>query len=90
MIHINLMSGKSNRISDARARMLIAQKFESLGYADNPYEMNCGVKRCLWVRFRMEALSGKTTEELEMDYPFKMDDKWKEGFVKMLLKIMRE
>jgi hypothetical protein len=47
MIHINLMN---NKLADLWAIMLMAGKYESLGYADNPYEMNCGIRRCKYVK----------------------------------------
>ena len=50
MIRINLARGKSNNWSQAHAEMLMAKKFESLGYMDNPHEMNCGIRRCEYVQ----------------------------------------
>lgn len=57
MIRVNLARGKQNNMSKAQAEMIIAGKLGSLGYVDNPYEMDVGLSRCRWVRYRMEMLS---------------------------------
>jgi hypothetical protein len=58
MIRINLDGVSSNAFSRIEAKMMIAGRLESLGYFDNPWQMNVGVPRCPYVQKQIERRMG--------------------------------
>lgn len=57
-IHVNLSNDHVSEFDRARVILITTMKLEELAYIDNPYEMTAGVKRCRWVRYRMEGGGG--------------------------------
>ena len=55
MIRINLAPRKRNKMKDAEVKMYLVGKYASLGYMDNPWEMNCGTRRCGYIRKKIGA-----------------------------------
>lgn len=58
-IHINLRTDHPNQLALVALILYAKGKLlEAQGYCDNPFEMAAGVKRCRWVRYRMEGGGG--------------------------------
>lgn len=58
-IHVNLCTNWPNQLALVALMLMAKGKLlEGLGYADNPHEMAAGVKRCRWVRYRIEGGGG--------------------------------
>ena len=66
-IHINLRSNHPNQYALLLLIIMSKGKYEWPVFAGNPDFLNPGMRRCRWVRYRMEGGAGPQRHNREME-----------------------